>query len=82
MIPRSCDYPAAEEFYQKAKLLNQYLGVVLAQYPNVFCLQHRHFNSIFKDLYLADGVHLNKLGQYFLYRGYQDAILRALNMLY
>ena len=53
--------------------MNQYLGVVLAQYPNVFCWQHRHFNSIFRDLCLADGVHLNKLGQYFLYRSYRGA---------
>ena len=37
VVPCSCNYLAAEEFYQKAKLLNQYLGVVLAQYPNVFC---------------------------------------------
>lgn len=81
VIPRSNLYPAAEEFFQKAKLLNQYLDVVLAQYPNVFCWQHKHFNNMFKDLYLTDGVHLNQLGQYFLYRSYRGAILHALGML-
>jgi hypothetical protein len=73
-------YPAAEEFFQKSKLLNQYLSIVLAQYRNIFSWQHKHFNSVFKDLYLP-GVHLNKLGQYFVYRSYRGAILHALNML-
>jgi hypothetical protein len=81
VIPRSYLYLEAEQFFQKVKLLNQYLSIVLEQYPNVFCWQHKQFNSIFKDLYLHDGVHLNRLGQYFLYRSYRDAILQALSML-
>ena len=35
-----------------------------------------------KDFYLADGVHLNSVGQYQLYRSYRGAILRAIRMLW
>ena len=55
-------------FIQQASLLNQYVSVVLGDFPNVFCWHHVDFNSSCKDLYLEDGVHLNASGQYLFYR--------------
>ena len=82
VIPRGINSSLdAKGFFRKAKILNQYVRVVLSQYSNVFCWEHKQFNSIFKDLYLSDGCHLNKLGQYFLYRSYRGAIMRALTIL-
>ena len=42
---------------------------------------HAEFNSPHKDLYLRDGVHVNPTGQYFLYRSYRGAVLKALGLL-
>ena len=48
---------------------------MLEPFPNVFCRTHRDFSRPHKDLYLEVGVHVNSLGQYFLYRSYRGAIL-------
>lgn len=55
--------------------------VVFDPVPRVFCWRHSVFNHPAKDLYLANGVHLNFAGQYYLYRSYRGAILRALSLL-
>ena len=81
VIPRGIAYPDAAVFAQQADLLNIYLRTVLEQYKNVFCWEHKQLNSPFKDLYLSDGVHVNPAGQYFLYRSYRGAILKALSLL-
>ena len=49
--------------------------------PRVFCWTHYSFSNPSKPFYLADGVHLNAVGQYLLYRSYRGAILKALAML-
>ena len=80
VIPRGISFPGAGDFAQKAKILNCYLRTVFEHYENVFCWEHKDFNSPFKDLYLPDGVHVNPAGQYFLYRSYRGAILKALSI--
>ena len=81
VIPRGISVPHALSFLHNASVLNQYVGVVLDDFPNVFCWSHAEFNSPYKDLYLRDGVHVNPTGQYFLYRSYRGAILKALGLL-
>ena len=61
VIPRGIVFPHAMSFLFKATVLNQYVSVVLADLPNVFCWRH---NNPHKDFYLADGVHLNPSGQF------------------
>lgn len=81
VIPRGVSFTNWEEFLQRAEILNNYVRVVLQPFPKAFCWTHRDFSSPHKDLYLADGVHVNSLGQYFLYRSYRGAILNALGLL-
>ena len=68
-------------FLTSATALNQYTNAVLGDLPNVFCWVHTPFSSPGKDFYLNDGVHLNSVGQYQLYRSYRGTILRAIRML-
>ena len=68
-------------FNAAASILNQYLNGVLEPIPNVFCWKHRGFREPAVHPYLPDGVHVNAFGQYFLYRSYRGAILKALRML-
>lgn len=80
-IPRGRSYVQADKFFERARLLNHYLDVVLEPLPNTFCWRHSNFSSPDKSFYLDDGVHLNPTGQYLLYRSYRGAILRALSSL-
>ena len=48
---------------------------MLEPFPNVFCRTHSDFSRLHKDLYLEVGIHVNSLGQYFLYWSYRGAIL-------
>ena len=68
-------------FLTRANALEQYTSAVLGDLPNVFCWLHYPFSSLGKDFYIDDGVHLNSVGQYQLYRSYRSAILRAIGML-
>ena len=81
VIPRGIFVPHAMSFLHNALVLNQYFSVVLDDFQRVFCWSHAEFNSPHKDFYLRDGVHVNPTGQYFLYRSYRGAILKALGML-
>ena len=82
VIPRVFSCAASQtSFLTSATALNQYTNAVLGDLPNVFCWVHTPFSSPGKDFYLNDGVHLNSVGQYQLYRSYQGAILRAIRML-
>ena len=65
-------------FNASARILNQYLTEVLEDNINVFCWEHSGFTEPSVSPYLADGVHLNSLGQYKLYRSYRGAILKAI----
>ena len=81
VIARGDSFTHWAEFLQRAKILNNYVRVVLDPFPNVFCWSHKDYSTPHKDLYLADGVHVNPLGQYFLYRSYRGAILKASGLL-
>ena len=75
VIPRGLSSDDAPSFAQRVEILQQYLDVVLSLIPYVFCWRHKAFSHPAKDLYLADGVHVNPAGQYHLYRSYRGAIL-------
>ena len=81
VIPCGISFPHATFFLQQATILNEYVSVVLDHYPNVFFWSHDKFNSRFKDFFKPDGVHVNPLGQYFLYRSYRGAVLKATRLL-
>ena len=81
VIPRGVSHIDLSRFAQRVEILKQYLSVVLESLPNVFCWLHKAFSHPAKDLYLADGVHVNPAGQYHLYRSYRGAIFQALKML-
>jgi len=79
VIPRglsSASHPL--QFWEKAKILKQYLEVVLGHIEGVFTWTHQAFSTPSKQLYLRDGVHVNAKGQYILYRSYRGAIFKAL----
>ena len=67
------------DFFDDATLLNHYVGIVLEEFPTVFCWSHAEFNCPHKDLY--DGVHVSPTGQYLLYRSYHGAIIKAVGLL-
>ena len=69
------------EFNAKAAILRQYLSVVLAEIPSVFIWKHIELSPIHRVVLLPDGVHLNSSGQYFLYRSYRGAVLKAIKLL-
>lgn len=79
---RGQSYPQAPNFNNSAKLLNQYVWVVLEQHPNIFTWRHMGFTNPSPNVMLPDGVHVNSAGQYCLYRSYRGAILKALHMLW
>ena len=82
VIPHGVSHIDSSRFAQHVEILKQYLSVVLESLPNVFCWLHKAFSHPAKDLYLADGVHVNPAGQYHLYRSYRGAIFQALKMLW
>ena len=63
VIPRGISFAGYDGFLQRISLLKQYLSIVLAS-SQVFCWTHSSFSSPSKPSYLADGVHLNAVGQY------------------
>ena len=84
VIPRcisEMSHIPASLFAQRAQILNHYVSVVLDDIPNAFDWRHRNFSHPAKNVYLADGVHLNPSGQYHLYRSYRGAILKGLSFL-
>ena len=81
VIPRAISHVDAGLFHQRAKILNNYVKVVLDHLPGFFCWDHRIFNHPAKDFYLPDGVHLTTSGQYHLFRSYRGAIMKALSLL-
>ena len=81
VIPRGESTIRPLYFWERAKVLQQYLEVVLDSLDCVFCWRHKAFTRPDQDFYLRDGVHLNARGQYLLYRSYRGAILTALSYL-
>ena len=81
VIPRGESTIRPLYFWERDKVLQQYLEVVLDSLDCVFCWRHKAFTRPDQDFYLRDGVHLNARGQYLLYRSYRGAILTALSYL-
>ena len=67
-------------FNKKVEVLNRYLSVVVDRLK-VFVWQDKILDSLSHDFLLDDGVHLNRFGQYLLYRSSQAAILKSANIL-
>ena len=80
-IPRGASHAKVAIFAQRSGILRQYLGVVLDSVPNVFCWLQKPFSHPAKNMYLADGVHVNPAGQCNLYCSNRGAILKALGIL-
>ena len=78
VIPRHS--PCA--FNNKVAACNELVRSLLEPLPYIFCWFHKggFYNKTGK-LLLADGVHVNRVGQYRLYRSYRGVILRALTLL-
>ena len=53
VIPRGIFFPHAMTFWCKATVLKQYVSVVVADLPNVFCWRHTEFNNQY-SLYRSD----------------------------
>ena len=68
----------AEQQLLKRKVPKVVSRVVM---PKVFTWLHRGFARPSVTPFVRDGVHLNKIGQYNLYRSYRGAILKSLHML-
>lgn len=81
VTPRATSRSRESRFNERAALLNQYLRVVIEPLPRAFCWRHKGFSQSSISPFLSDGVHFNKIGQYFLYRSYRGAILNALRLL-
>ena len=81
VIPRGQSKIRPLYFWERAKVLQQYLEVVLDSLDCVFCWRHKAFTRPDQDFYLRDGVHLHAKGQYLLYRSHRGAILTALSYL-
>ena len=81
VIPRGQSYAGFQSFNIKVPVLHQCLSALLEHIDNVFCWYHKGFSNLSQTRLTHDGVHLDPLGQYFLYRSYRGAILKALNML-
>ena len=61
-----------------AHYINKVVLAILEPLFRVFCWFHWGFTNPSRDLFLSDGVHDNRAGQYILYRSYRGAILSAL----
>ena len=68
-------------FNRKAKLLTKYLRVVLEPVPYAHFWGHRGFWLPSNNIYVRDGVHLNRGGQGKFYRSLRGAILGALSLI-
>ena len=79
VIPRCDSSLQSSTFAYRARLLCNYLEVVLESLSGFFCWRHKLFTHPGKDLYVDD-VHLNLRGQTSLYRSYRGALLHALKL--
>ena len=70
----------SDNFNCKVAKLQKYLSVVLEQLPFCYYWRHTGFWNSNSELYLPDGVHLNRLGNYKFMRSIRGAILKALQL--
>ena len=72
----------AAVFNSKVGLLTRYLWVVLEPLPYAIFWGHRGFWKARANFYAPDGIHLNGLAQYKLYKSLRGAVLRSLRHLH
>lgn len=82
VIPRGSSRRDAASFNAKVQTLHRVVATLSESTPGVFCWFHKGLTNPSRQVLLPDGVHLNSLGQYLLYRSYRGAILKALSMLH
>ena len=68
-------------FNKNVDLLTRYLRVVLEPIPYAIYWGHRGFWKARHNFYAADGVHLNSMGLYKLYRSFRGAVLKSMRLL-
>ena len=73
LCPRS-----APSYHDRVAPLNRYLSVVLEKLPFATFWCHKGLHKPNVPILCKDGIHLNHMGQYALYRSYRGAILCAL----
>ena len=62
-------------------LYTRYFRVVLEPIPYAIYWGHRAFWKARHNFYAADGVHLNRMGLYKLYRSFRGAVLKSVRLL-
>ena len=62
-------------------LLTRYLRVFLEPIPYAIYWGHRGFWKARHHFYAADGVHLNSMGHYKLYRSFRGVVLKSMQLL-
>ena len=67
-------------FNQRVDILTRYLRVVLEPIPYAIYWGHRGFWKARNGFFSADGIHLNRRGQYKLYRSLRGAVLKSLRI--
>ena len=72
---------SATAFNKNVDLLTCYLRVVLEPIPYPIYWGHRGFWKACHNFYAADGIHLNSMGQYKLYRSFRGAVLKSMRLL-
>lgn len=68
-------------FNARVQTLHRILATLVESVPGVFCWFHRSLTNPAWQVLLPDGVHVNSLGQYLLYRRYRGTILKVLSVL-
>ena len=79
VIPRR--NPPFPKYNRRVERLNKCLQDSLADSRVVKFWRHRGLNNPTRDIYVRDGIHLNKLGHKALYRSYRGALLYALKQI-
>ena len=64
----------SDNFNCKVAKIHKYQNVVLDQLPFCYYWRHRGFWNSTSELYLPDGVHLDRLGNYKFMRSIREAI--------
>lgn len=70
-----------EDFNNRAATFNKMLEALFDDRQFVFVWGHFEMQSLSRRVLLPDGVHLNRHGQYCLYRSYRGAILKGVSFL-
>ena len=79
VIPRL--NPPFPNYNRRVKKLNKCLQDTLVDSLVVKFWRHRGLNNPTRDIYVRDGIHLNKRGHKALYRSYRGALLYALKQI-